>query len=464
MNQTELKQLFGEEILSRMSAGFVTSKADDDHYTLQTEYAEGNISFYDIGITEMQVINTKTNEVVFYLHFELTEMNHAIELLDEMISCMKLQKFAKKYGILLCCSCGITTSYFAEKLNMAAEAMDLDYWFSAVPIDRLYQEAQKYDVILVSPQISFRYDETRSILSTKIVLKVPAQAYAAYSAHEVIDEVRSALENQIIIKQKETPDQLILDTNYRILAIEAIGSANGMRYACRYYKGGRPLQERVVIKERMDTHDFEDIISTFLLEHPKMQCVSIALPGIVNDGCFSLPVKGYENYDLKKHLMDKYGLTVVIENDVNAAALGFAAVNQIQGTLLFHFQPLGDPTPGEGIVIQNQLHQGRMSVAGELKYLLPLLNIPKDIVKKIWLPEENLKLVTAYLLASITVLAPDVIVVSSDLLKDPDVVKEQLKNWLPEEYIPAIHIAEDLQGYMALGSLAAGVAEMKKMA
>ena len=73
-------------------------------------------------------------------------------------------KSKKAIRVVLTCSSALTTSFFAQKLNEAAEVLNLDMSFNAVSIDRIYQEAQNYDVVLLAPQIAFQYAKIKEIL------------------------------------------------------------------------------------------------------------------------------------------------------------------------------------------------------------------------------------------------------------------------------------------------------------
>ena len=65
----------------------------------------------------------------------------------------------------------------------------------------------------------------------------------------------------------------------------------------------------------------EGLIATF----PKISSISIGVPGSVDNGrIFYIP--GYEkfqNFNLKSHLEEQFSIPVVIENDMNAAVLGY---------------------------------------------------------------------------------------------------------------------------------------------
>ena len=114
-----------------------------DHIIIDTEFARGTASFYLLEkfvVVEMNVVNKNTSEIVFYLHFELKDLEHAQELFTEMITAVLKQKETSSRRILMCCSSAITTSFFKEKLNNAAKLLKLNVTFDAVSYNNLFVE------------------------------------------------------------------------------------------------------------------------------------------------------------------------------------------------------------------------------------------------------------------------------------------------------------------------------------
>ncbi len=62
---------------------------DNDNNTIiiSNEIVIGKIIYYGKGIFEEELNDRQTKEKIFYLHFQLTHFNHAVELFKEMINC-----------------------------------------------------------------------------------------------------------------------------------------------------------------------------------------------------------------------------------------------------------------------------------------------------------------------------------------------------------------------------------------
>ena len=105
----------------------------------------------------------------------------------------------------------------------------------------------------------------------------------------------------------------------------------------------------------------------------KLLAVGLGAPGItdVQAGIVvSAPhLSGWQNVPLRDLLESKLQVPAVIENDVNAAALGENWTGSARGIPSFVFLAIGTGI-GAGIFINNQLHHGSNWAAGEVGYLL----------------------------------------------------------------------------------------------
>ena len=97
-----------------------------------------------VTIVEMNITNLADNENKFYLHFELREISYAEELFAEMLETITDLKHQQNLKILLSCTGGLTTGFFADKLNDAAKVLSLNYEFTAVPFQKLYEVAKNF--------------------------------------------------------------------------------------------------------------------------------------------------------------------------------------------------------------------------------------------------------------------------------------------------------------------------------
>lgn len=112
---------------------------------------------------------------------------------------------------------------------------------------------------------------------------------------------------------------------------------------------------------------FEPFIDAALQEYASIRAIGFGLPGIEVDG----QIVGGDYPTLTgtaflTHYRERYQLPVVIENDVNAACVGYVRRHQLEsGAALYLYFPQKYP-PGGGIYINDQLYKGYSNYAGEV--------------------------------------------------------------------------------------------------
>jgi predicted NBD/HSP70 family sugar kinase len=101
--------------------------------------------------------------------------------------------------------------------------------------------------------------------------------------------------------------------------------------------------------------------------------VVVGVPGVVErpNGNISLAtnVPGLEGTDFHAALVDELGRDVIVENDINLAALGEQARGVARGVDDFVFLSIGTGL-GAGLVLGGDLHRGHNGAAGEMDYAL----------------------------------------------------------------------------------------------
>ena len=61
------------------------SSKDQNKIILETKYGVANVIFYKFNIIELNVISKIDQESCFFLHFQMNNINHAINLFYEMV-------------------------------------------------------------------------------------------------------------------------------------------------------------------------------------------------------------------------------------------------------------------------------------------------------------------------------------------------------------------------------------------
>lgn len=109
-----------------------------------------------------------------------------------------------------------------------------------------------------------------------------------------------------------------------------------------------------------------------LAPHRTFELAVVGSPGVVDPSTGrirSCPnIQGWEDVPAEAVLNNVLGVTTVVENDVNLAALGELARGAGRGWSSFLYLSVGSGL-GAGLVLDGQLHRGRNGAAGEVGYL-----------------------------------------------------------------------------------------------
>jgi cellobiose-specific phosphotransferase system component IIB len=456
-------------IMEQKSSSYETVEDDPDHYRLITDYAEANISFTSLDdegdIVEFQITETKTGENCFFLHFRDRDELHANELYEEMVQTLVSLREKQKKHILLSCTSAMTTSYFALALQNAADALNENMYFDAVPLTELYEKGFDADVILLAPQIAYEAKKAVSVFKDHPVLCIPAGIFGSYDAGACLaflkEQMASFCSSKDSLKVKE--DGRISDLR-RMLIIAFAPSGDISRIKYRVYDHGEIEKTEEVIKHSVTLRDFEDILDTEFCtcKHPdrRVEAVGIALPGVIREGTLelhtgdhiNLQVEGNHNCsDLQKYFEDCYHVPFDIHNNVNAAAIGCYGQQEEYQSLVFHSQPVGWMNGGNGIVIDGKLYEGRHFSAGEDKYVSPYYSYSDNPKKLAWNPDGMAEVIGKSLIGVIAYLDPEAIYIRSDLTPDMNMIRKELLKYFSEEHIPELIHVDDFIEYILIG-------------
>lgn len=451
-------------ILGQDVKGCTIGKTDDMHLTLTGSAARCEVNFYDMGdgseIVEMRIFRTGDGEQVFFLHFMMDDEARARELFEEMAEAFVELGTHKVRRVLLCCTCGITTSMFASRMNEVAKALALDYLFEAKPLDHALANGGDYVAVLMAPQVSYLRQKVIDAFPDTFVIELPGKVYGSYDAAAAVRLVSGAIDQDEpgVPETDEAGLHVTHNPDFagRMLVVMVVLGTKQSRIGYRVYDGATVVLEGVTVKRLFDYRDVEDVFATVRLEGIDpctLDAVGIAVPGLVHDGVVTLSSKGIVDYDLRAHIEKTYGVKVYVDNDANAAAVACYVAQDGYRTVMYHRQPVGSVTCGQGTVIDGRLVTGHHHLAGELFYLERYL-IPEYLVEGVWTEEGNVQLVARFLMASICTVAPNAVYVNAHMVSDLELLKAELAKVMPVEHMPDLLRAPDFGESIYLGELA----------
>ena len=430
------------------------SETDPDAIIIENEYCYSYVTFNPQCIIELCVMNKRTDEMAFYLHFQFKTLKHAISLFEEMDQCIQKMVNQPICRLLLCCSGGMTTAFFADKIKNGIKVLNLNMEVAATSYQKIYNVAQNYDVILLAPQVSYVKLQVEKVFKNKLVLKIPTQIFASYNVGALITFVEESIKNKEK-KYDSTVEPLAsmmeIKTKKNILAVSINANGENSHISYRLYNN---LQEIVldsnIIKSNIKLHDVLDALDTVVLQNEMIDVISIALPGVMVEGnVYSGIIEG-GNHQLKELLEKRYEKEIYL---VNAAVVGYYASQNQYKSIAFLFQPIGRMA-GSGIIVNGQLVRGMDHLAGEVA-LLPL-KLSNDYFTLANTPEGTLELVSKNIMSIIAIVSPEAIVVYSDLILDSQDVSDEIKKSLSQyslKVYPKIIKVENILEYILLGAM-----------
>ena len=204
------------------------------------------------------------------------------------------------------------------------------------------------------------------------------------------------------------------------------------------------IYENQLISQVGSYQELVEMISTLLNNDHLINVLCLSIPGICENGYISdCDFEKLRHIDLKEQFTQRYHKKIMIENDVNVAAIGLHHLLSIPHLALL-YQPAVEYI-GCGLIIAHHLYNGFSHFAGELRYL-PFYDhqIQDEMLRN--QPQELLRLQIETICC---VVNPEMICLCSDVLNKEDMSTIQFH--LPLQHIPKIHVLDSLDMYLDEG-------------
>ena len=459
-NMDEAANTYLQWLLAQQVEG-CTITPTDKGVSIEGEQAKGEVNFYDIAdstVVEMRLEHAGNGKPLFFLHFELEDLERAKELFNEMASAIPGASAQTTRHVLLCCSCGITTTFFANKLNECACQAGLPYDFCAMSITEAKREGASYVAVLLAPQVGHQRQEVVRELPDTLVMELPAHVFGSYDAPAALRLVNDAVTGARAAAASDLRMARDFDHAKRVLAVSYVYREDEPTLAYRVLDGGKEALAGMLVRRSFDTHAFDDLEATLRVSGwvpNQFDAVGIAVPGIVDNGVATVQTgSGAVSYDLAGILSKRWGVQVFVDNNATAAAAGCYVKQRDWDFVAFHAQTLGVPQCDEGYVFQGRPIYGRGGYSGSLGQLAEDFSLSMDLADASWRIDGTRELVARYLSVTICTIAPQAIFVWCDLLPDMDDLRDELLKTLPAEAIPELVAVSDYDGHTLMGEMA----------
>lgn len=165
-----------------------------------------SIYFHKENVIELSILDKYTQDNLFYLHFQMKDIKMAIENINVFFDYLQNNHVAESnvlpnitplkdnLRILLSCTSGLTTSYFAylleNYLNQGKNNVTVDA-ISYMELDNIQSD---YDFILLAPQISYKYPQLREKYGKKVFM-IDSYDFATGNIKHVLDSLVKKKEN-----------------------------------------------------------------------------------------------------------------------------------------------------------------------------------------------------------------------------------------------------------------------------
>lgn len=132
---------------------------------------------------------------------------------------------------------------------------------------------------------------------------------------------------------------------------------------------GQSVRREDLISPDGSREELISLVKRVIREDEKITRIAVSVPGVCSAGRISeCDIEQIENCDLQSLIAEVTDLPCIIENDVNAAAIGMSHTYSTSGDMVFVYQPAAEYI-GCGVVIAGKLYNGFSHRAGEVRYL-----------------------------------------------------------------------------------------------
>ena len=445
--------LFKYWILGQKIKGCTITLKNDNYIALDSSKYHGIVYFHPMEIIELKIENVLDHNTEFYLHFQMNNFNHAMQLFEEMKECLEQLEKEKAIKVLLSCSGGLTTSYFAELLNETAQMLNLNVHVDACAYEKITKNIDAYDIVFLAPQIAYQIARLKQVNNNVPVLTIPSQIFAKYDTKGFFDLLFEELAK--INRQEKVAIQIKKKTKKKksVLCIAIFRDRRRIHILYRLYDRDQNLiLDNEIIKLNISILDISDIIGYVIASYHDLDIIGISSPGFVDKKgmLVSTYLDGLDNCLIMNELSQQYKQKIYIYNDVNCAAAGYYASQNKYENLAFIFQPVNHYS-GAGLIINGKLIQGQANLAGEIQYASRHLKTEYFLEEKT--KQQIVDILLNDVLLIISVIDPDLIVIYTELVTDLKLLETNLKEKLPEDSLPIIKKVGNFNEYDLIGLL-----------
>ncbi|AJS59925.1 ROK family transcriptional regulator [Paenibacillus sp. IHBB 10380] len=201
-------------------------------------------------------------------------------------------------------------------------------------------------------------------------------------------------------------------------------------------------------------------IEKIIEKYPKIRSIAIGVPGSVKNGRI-IYIHNYEqfrHFDLKGYFEKRFSIPVVVENDMNAAVLGYSNNNKIENNPSLIYLYLGQNGPGAGIIVNGDVIRGNTFFSGEIGFVPQYddrnfgeaLKDRTELDKTNLQKEKEIDSISRMVATFTAMLNPHSIIFNSDEVDESTInqIANRSATYIPDEHLPELTISNWMQDYL----------------
>ncbi len=196
-------------------------------------------------------------------------------------------------------------------------------------------------------------------------------------------------------------------------------------------------------------------IQGIIAEYPKISSIAIGVPGSVDNGrIFYIPdYEHLQNFDLKGYYENLFSIPVVIENDMNAAVLGYYKSLEHMDNQSLVYLYFGKNGPGAGVLINGDVVRGRSFFSGEVSFVpqYEKQNFFQALENRAaFLDDHTLDAVSRLVATFVAIINPHMVIFCHDEVNEEvlEEIKKKSSTYVPREHLPQLTESNWKQDYL----------------
>ncbi|WP_265456020.1 ROK family protein [Enterococcus sp. HY326] len=222
---------------------------------------------------------------------------------------------------------------------------------------------------------------------------------------------------------------------------------------------GETLQQKRLTSDELHPQKLLENIQQLLENFPKIQLIVFGITGAEIAGKLQImDFAPLQDINLRQLVTETFAVDVLIENDINAAAL---SQSQPQTITVALYYPKNFP-PGAAVVINGQIFHGTHGLSGEIKHL-PFVQRAQFPISPSQLKSQILE--TLQTVISVYDPAKIILYLNQSAFSQADLtlIEAKLAEVFPYFALPPIHLAQSFQEDYFAGLLQLGLAKLRNL-